>query len=118
MFAAIGEAFEDPNVVGVMMARRTKEDMISVWNSANTSFSTIGDRLREILGLDPTTIVEYKLHKQSLVDGSTFRNAQAYVFAAKPEEMPAEATEVTEAAKAAEAAEVAVEKKEEEEKTA
>ena len=81
------------------MARRTKEDMISVWNSANTSFSTIGqkrreevmyrDRLREILGLDPTTIVEYKLHKQSLVDGSTFRNAQAYVFAAKPEESTA-----------------------------
>ena len=48
------------------------------------------DKLREILGLDPTTIVEYKLHKQSLVDGSTFRNAQAYVFAAKPEETPAE----------------------------
>jgi singapore isolate B (sub-type 7) whole genome shotgun sequence assembly, scaffold_0 len=47
------------------------------------------DRLREILGLDPTTIVEYKLHKQSLVDGSTFRNAQAYVFAAKPEESTA-----------------------------
>lgn len=90
MFAAIGEAFEDPNVVGVMMARRTKEDMISVWNSANTSFSSIGDKLREILGLDPSTIVEYKMHKQSLVDGSTFRNAQAYVFAAKPEEQPAE----------------------------
>ena len=117
MFAAIGEAFEDPNVVGVMMARRTKEDMISVWNSANTSFSTIGDRLREILGLDPTTIVEYKLHKQSLVDGSTFRNAQAYVFAAKPEEMPAETAEAAEAANA-EVTEVAVEKKEEEEKTA
>ena len=89
VFAAIGEAFEDPNVVGVMMARRTKEDMISVWNSANTSFSSIGDKLREILGLDPSTIVEYKMHKQSLVDGSTFRNAQAYVFAAKPEEHPA-----------------------------
>ena len=90
VFAAIGEAFEDPNVVGVMMARRTKEDMISVWNSANTSFSSIGDKLREILGLDPSTIVEYKMHKQSLVDGSTFRNAQAYVFAAKPEEQPVE----------------------------
>ena len=57
-----------------------------VWNSANSSFSSIGDKLREILGLDPSTIVEYKMHKQSLVDGSTFRNAQAYVFAAKPEE--------------------------------
>ena len=86
-------AFEDPNVVGVMMARRNKEDMISVWNSANTSFSSIGDKLREILGLDPSTIVEYKMHKQSLVDGSTFRNAQAYVFAAKPEETSAPAAE-------------------------
>ena len=80
-------------MVGVMMARRNKEDMISVWNSANTSFSSIGDKLREILGLDPSTIVEYKMHKQSLVDGSTFRNAQPYVFAAKPEEAPASAEE-------------------------
>ena len=75
------------------MARRNKEDMISVWNSANTSFSSIGDKLREILGLDPSTIVEYKMHKQSLVDGSTFRNAQPYVFAAKPEEAAAEPEE-------------------------
>ena len=51
------------------------------------------DKLREILGLDPSTIVEYKMHKQSLVDGSTFRNAQAYVFAAKPEETAAPAAE-------------------------
>ncbi|KAK8807181.1 hypothetical protein WA158_003940 [Blastocystis sp. Blastoise] len=83
-FATIGEEFEEPNVVGVMLARRGKEDMVSVWNSGNMSFSSIGERLKEILGLDPSTVIEYKMHQQSLIDGSTFRNAQAYVFAAKP----------------------------------
>jgi hypothetical protein len=39
-------------------------------------------RLREILNLDATTQVEYKHFSSSLMDGSTFRNAKAYVYAA------------------------------------
>ncbi len=46
------------------------------------------ERLKEILGLDPSTVIEYKRHQQSLIDGSTFRNAQAYVFAARPPVVP------------------------------
>lgn len=37
-----------------------------------------------MLQLEPSTVVEYKAHKESMKDGSTFRNAQAYVFAQRP----------------------------------
>lgn len=31
VFGAIGEMFEEPSVVGVTLATRAKEDMLSVW---------------------------------------------------------------------------------------
>jgi len=87
VFAAIGEAFGDSSVVGVAIAIRSKEDLISVWNSDNTNDSTrfiIGEKLKEILMLDPSTLIEYKFHSNSMQDKSTFRNAKQYVFAAEP----------------------------------
>lgn len=35
LFAAIGEQFGTPDVVGVMMAIRSREDMVSIWNKDN-----------------------------------------------------------------------------------
>ena len=32
IFACIGEAFDDPDVVGVVFSTRPKEDVLSVWN--------------------------------------------------------------------------------------
>lgn len=43
------------------------------------------EKLKRILSLEPSTVIEYKSHRDSLRDGSTFRNARAYVFAAKPD---------------------------------
>lgn len=40
VFAAIGEAFENTDVVGIAMAIRSKEDMISVWNADNSDDNT------------------------------------------------------------------------------
>ena len=36
MLAVIGEMFEEPNVVGIGMAIRSREDLLSVWNEDNT----------------------------------------------------------------------------------
>lgn len=88
VFAAIGEAFKETNVVGIAMAIRSKEDMISVWNADNTNEEVrfmIGEKLKEILMLDSNTLIEYKFHANSIRDMSTFRNAKPYVFAAAPE---------------------------------
>lgn len=83
--AAIGEVFEEPDVVGVAVCIRKNEDLLSVWNADNRNDEIrfhIGERLKQILDLEPSTIIEYKHHSESMQDKSTFRNAKPYVFAA------------------------------------
>ena len=60
------------------------EDLISVWNRDNRNDEIrfrIGEKMKEILELEPSTVIEYKHHAVSMQDCSTFRNAKAYVFA-------------------------------------
>ncbi|KAG5179292.1 putative eukaryotic initiation factor 4E [Tribonema minus] len=86
VFAAIGECFEEPTVVGVGMAVRSKEDLLSVWNSDNSGNDAvrfaIGEKLKAILDLEPSTMIEYKHFASSMEDMSTYRHAKPYVFAA------------------------------------
>jgi translation initiation factor 4E len=35
LFACIGELFEEPDLVGVVLSSRAREDMVSVWNRDN-----------------------------------------------------------------------------------
>lgn len=89
LFGAIGELFEEPGVVGVTVATRSKVDMVSVWNNDNRNPQVrfnIGDKLRKILNLDSKTTIEYKFHQKSMADKSTFCNADAFVFAEKNED--------------------------------
>eukprot|EP01116_Phalansterium_solitarium_P008650 TRINITY_DN2259_c0_g1_i2.p1 TRINITY_DN2259_c0_g1~~TRINITY_DN2259_c0_g1_i2.p1 ORF type:complete len:307 (-),score=41.67 TRINITY_DN2259_c0_g1_i2:1100-1963(-) len=76
LFAAIGEAFEDPDVVGVGLSLRTKEDALSIWNRDQSNLplrAKIGEKLREIWELDPQTMIEYKPNQASIKDKSTYR---------------------------------------------
>lgn len=89
VIGAIGETFEEPDVVGISVCIRNKEDLISVWNADNRNNEIrfrIGEKMKQILDLEPSTIIEYKYHEQSMQDLSTFKNAKAYVFAAAPPE--------------------------------
>jgi translation initiation factor 4E len=91
VIAAIGECFEEPDVVGVSVSIRRNEDLLSVWNadSRNDEIKfNIGEKLKSILDLEASTIIEYKYHSESMQDKSTFRNAKAYVFAAAAETAP------------------------------
>eukprot|EP00752_Nemacystus_decipiens_P003768 g3469.t1 len=83
VLAVIGEMFEEPNVVGIGMAIRSREDLLSVWNEDNSNDKVrfnIGERLKQVLDLEPSTLIEYKHHQIAMQDMSTFRNAKAYVF--------------------------------------
>ena len=83
VFAAIGECFEEPTVVGISLCIRKNEDLISVWNSDSRNSDikfNIGEKMKEILDLESDTVIEYKYHAESMQDMSTFRNARAYVF--------------------------------------
>lgn len=85
--ALVGELFEEPDIAGCMLSMRRHEDLLSVWNVDNVKNPEvrlkIGERLREILNLDESTQVEYKSFKLAIKDGSSFRNAKAYVYAAQ-----------------------------------
>lgn len=105
VFGTIGEQFNEPSVVGITLARRPKEDMLSVWNSDGsgairfsigwviaqaqvcfcvcvllTCVLRCSEELKRILQLEAGTLIEYKFHSRSMQDKSTFANAQAYVY--------------------------------------
>mmetsp|Transcript_15091 Transcript_15091/g.14903 ORF Transcript_15091/g.14903 Transcript_15091/m.14903 type:complete len:98 (-) Transcript_15091:85-378(-) len=51
----------------------------------------ICEKFREILGLNLSTVVQYKEHMGSMQDGSTYRNARSYTFSVTPTTEPADA---------------------------
>mmetsp|Transcript_3605 Transcript_3605/g.5593 ORF Transcript_3605/g.5593 Transcript_3605/m.5593 type:complete len:237 (-) Transcript_3605:165-875(-) len=84
VLSTIGELFEEPDVVGISVHIRSREDLISVWNKDNTNDDVrfhIGEKMKQILDLEPSTMIEYKHHATSMRDMSSFRNAKGYVFA-------------------------------------
>jgi translation initiation factor 4E len=99
VLAAIGEQFEEPDVVGVSLYIRKHEDLLLVWNtdSRNEKMTvSIGQRLKSILDLEANTVVQYKYAASCVQDHSTFRNATAYVFTAdKEKEAAGEAVSVS-----------------------
>jgi len=82
LLAAIGEVFEEPDVVGVVISTRQREDLVSVWNAENINPAVhfrIGEKLEHIFHPHPPTVIEYKNHNTSIRDRSTFRNARPYL---------------------------------------
>jgi len=79
LFAAIGEAFEEPKIVGVVLSTRNKADVLAVWSSDGQNHHIVhrmSDKLRVILSLDRAIPVEYKSHLTSMKDKSTYRNSK------------------------------------------
>eukprot|EP01087_Luapelamoeba_hula_P020339 TRINITY_DN692_c1_g1_i1.p1 TRINITY_DN692_c1_g1~~TRINITY_DN692_c1_g1_i1.p1 ORF type:complete len:446 (-),score=138.23 TRINITY_DN692_c1_g1_i1:6-1343(-) len=78
LFATIGEAFEEPNVIGVVVSIRSKEDALSVWTKVNSNSirTRVGELLKDILSLDKNTVIAYKSHASAMRDKSTYKNAK------------------------------------------
>jgi translation initiation factor 4E len=84
VLATIGEMFEEPDLLGISVCIRWKEDLISVWHKDNRNENIrfgIGEKMKSILDLEASTVLEYKDFASSMRDMSSFRNATAYVFA-------------------------------------
>uniref|UniRef100_A0A7S4IF54 Eukaryotic translation initiation factor 4E n=1 Tax=Vannella robusta TaxID=1487602 RepID=A0A7S4IF54_9EUKA len=84
ILATIGEMFEHPSVVGVMVSKRSKEDVISVWikSSSKTIRFHVGEKIKEIFKCSkdlPALPIEYKEHRSSMKDRSTYHNGKFYV---------------------------------------
>jgi translation initiation factor 4E len=81
--SAIGENFEEPDVVGVVLSIR-REAVLAVWNTDCKKRATklkIGETFKTIIDLDDLgPSIEYKDHSSSMRDGSTFHNTRHYTF--------------------------------------
>lgn len=60
MFACIGELWEEPKVVGVVVSTRPKGDALSIWTSDGRLKNQIGEKIRKLLQLEAGTPMEYK----------------------------------------------------------
>lgn len=76
ILAILGEQFMvGDEICGAVVSIRFQEDIISVWNKTahdNNSTARIRDTLKRILNLPSNTIMEYKIHNDSLREHSTF----------------------------------------------
>ena len=82
IIALIGEDFDvEDEICGAVLSLRSSEDIISVWNrSADVPRTNlmIRDAIKRVLNLPSETVMEYKAHKNALVDHSSFRNTDVF----------------------------------------
>ncbi|KAF8493277.1 eukaryotic translation initiation factor 4E class II [Russula emetica] len=78
-FAGVAPPHEDewPEICGCTISVRQSEDILSVWNRIDEPKlrERIRDRIRAVLHLPPSTIMEYKSNNDSMADKSSFRNS-------------------------------------------
>jgi len=87
LLVMIGESFGTRDVCGCVLSKRLRDTVFSVWNATSKDESVrfhIGEKLRDVLGLDMNSSIQYKEHEKSLQDFSTFRNAKKYKFTLLP----------------------------------
>eukprot|EP00392_Amoebophrya_sp_AT5.2_P006259 g6269.t1 len=80
LVALISEEFGTPNVLGVALSIRMKADVLQLWLRDSRGKDAVGERLREVLDLNESCLLEYKEHCLSMQDKSTFTNAKNFMF--------------------------------------
>jgi len=75
--AALGEYFGEPTIVGVGVGTRPKHTFLSIWLSSPVESIKLSvmKSVKRLLKV-PATALEYKKHKLSMADQSTYRNTQ------------------------------------------
>jgi len=63
LISSIGEAFEEPDVLGVVLSIRPKEDAFYLWNANHQLKYGIGEKIKHILQLPPNCPIEYRTNR-------------------------------------------------------
>merc|ERR1719374_246381 len=83
VLAMLGEQFMvGEEICGAVVSVRHQEDIISIWNqnsSDSVSRQRIRDTLTRVLNLPRDTVMEYKCHRDSIQDKSSFRNTDVFL---------------------------------------
>jgi len=66
LIACIGENFDEPDVLGVVITIRPKEDALYVWNANQQLKYTICEKLKSILHLPPSCPMEYRTNRYNM----------------------------------------------------
>jgi len=66
LFACIGEAFEEPDIVGVSVCVRKNQDSLKVWHATADLQYSIQEKIKKILHLPVNTPMEYLLNRSSI----------------------------------------------------
>ncbi|TPX57161.1 hypothetical protein PhCBS80983_g04012 [Powellomyces hirtus] len=83
VMAMIGDQFDvGGEICGAVISIRHSEDILSLWNQSADDGRVnlrIRDTLKRVLNLPTNCIMEYKAHKSSVADNSSFRNTDLYL---------------------------------------
>jgi len=83
ILAMLGEQFMvGEEICGAVISVRFQEDILSLWNRTADdpqTVSRIRDTLKRVLNLPSSTIMEYKMHVDSMKDNSSFRNTDVFL---------------------------------------
>ncbi|KAJ3169813.1 Eukaryotic translation initiation factor 4E type 2 [Geranomyces variabilis] len=83
VMAMIGDQFDvGGEICGAVISIRHSEDILSLWNQSADEGRVnlrIRDTLKRVLNLPTNCIMEYKAHKSSVADNSSFRNTDLYL---------------------------------------
>ena len=91
LLSMIGEQFDSKKVVGVVLSKRSKKNLLELWISDRSEENklVIGEKLREILNLSSDNLTFYfKEHFKSMQENSTLKNRESYTFVKTPCETP------------------------------
>jgi len=83
LIATIGEVFEEPDVVGVVLRIRKKEDSLVLWNKDQSLRYRIGEKLKQVLVLPANCPgMEYQTNRHNILmeqrsQGANKLNAEA-----------------------------------------
>jgi len=83
ILAMMGEQFMvGEEICGAVVSVRHQEDIVSIWNQNSNdaqSRQRIRDTLTRVLNLPRDTVMEYKCHRDSIQDKSSFRNTDVFL---------------------------------------
>ncbi|KAI9203802.1 translation initiation factor eIF 4e-like domain-containing protein [Polychytrium aggregatum] len=82
VISLIGDQFDvGDEICGAVISIRHSEDILSLWNR-NADDSRVNlkirDTLKKVLNLPANCVMEYKAHKSSITDNSSFRNTEMF----------------------------------------
>ena len=86
LFSIIGEQFDTPHILGVILSLRGRETIIELWfnyyKNDDLKIKMV-TKFKQLLNFEDESLVYFKDNEESLKDYSTLRNAELYTFAKK-----------------------------------